>query len=160
MSQAVTKHELLQRLHAHHRQLRQLIAPLTSNQLEAKGVIGSWSIKDTIAHFIAHEQFALRELAAAQRGEVYQNPYTDTDLMNAHAVADCAELSIQQVMRAWEKSFQQVIQAVESLQDGDFAEDSSVMRWLNDTIDGALANNTYDHYVEHTPAIEAWIQQH
>jgi hypothetical protein len=28
---------------------------------------------------------------------------------------------------------------------------------LGDTVDGALANNTYTHYAEHLPALEAFV---
>lgn len=157
MTVEVTKQVLLQRLRAGYARFHQILTPLTPSQLETKGVIGSWSIKDTIAHFIAHEQFALCELAAAQRGETYENPYADTDTMNAGAVAQYAQAALDQVLLDWNTSFQQIIAAVESLREIDFAEDSLVVSCLSDTIDGALANNTYDHYAEHIPIIQAWI---
>lgn len=159
MTASMTKAALLQRLHAGYQQVEQLIAPLTSEQLQTKGVVGDWSIQDIIAHFIAHEQFALRELAAAQRDETYQNPYADTDVMNAEAVGQYAQLAVDHVMDAWEESFHQIITAVQLLADADFLADSAVVQRLGDTIDGALANNTYDHYAEHLPAMQTWIAQ-
>jgi hypothetical protein len=157
MTVEVTKQVLLQRLQASYAHFHQIITPLTSSQLETKGVIGSWSIKDTVAHFIAHEQFALRELAAAQGGETYDNPYEDVDTMNAVAVEQYTYASLDQVLLDWDISFQQIVTAVEALDETDFAADSPVVDCLNDTIDGALANNTYEHYAEHIPSIQAWI---
>jgi len=159
MTTNVNKQELLLRLQAGYDRFRQMIAHLTPAQLQTVGVIGTWSIKDVIAHFIAHEQFALRELAAARRVERYDNPFEDTDEMNGAAVAQNAGAPVEQVLLAWETSFRQVVAMVETLTDDEFAVDGPVVRCLDDTIDGALANNTYEHYSEHTPAILAWIEQ-
>jgi hypothetical protein len=159
MNTDVDKQELLRRLHSGFARLHQMIAHLTPQQLDTAGVIGTWSIKDTIAHFIAHEQFALNELSAARRGESYRNPFRDSDAMNAAAVAQYVDEPVDRVLRAWEASFRQVVATVDSLTEADFSPDGSVVHCLGDTIDGALANNTYEHYAEHLPAIEAWMRQ-
>ena len=65
------KQDLLERLHAGYKHFRLIIGDLTPLQLQTPGVVGHWSLKDLIAHFIAHEQFALRELVAARQGEHY-----------------------------------------------------------------------------------------
>jgi len=41
------------------------------------------------------------------------------------------------------------------LTESDFAPGSALEHALGDTVDGALANNTYEHYVEHLPGLEA-----
>jgi len=51
-----------------------------------------------------------------------------------------------------------VITAVRALSDADYDLNGPVAQVLEDTIDGALGNNTYDHYAEHLPEIEAWIR--
>jgi hypothetical protein len=155
----VDKSELLARLHTGYTQVHGLIAPLTPSQLQTGGVIDGWSIKDLIAHFIAHEQFALHEIAAAQRGEHFHHPYHDTDAMNAAIVAHYADTSPEQVLCDWERSFGQVIALVEGLTDAEFHASGAVVQLLGDTIDGALANNTYEHYAEHMPTLLAWLSQ-
>lgn len=157
MDRDIGKQELLQRLQSGYARFQQLIAHLTPAQLQAPGVIGRWSIKDLIAHFIAHEQFALSEIAAAQRGEKYHSPFQDSDEINAAVVEQYADTPAEEVFAAWETSFRGVVAAVQALADAEFAADGAVARLLEDTIDGALANNTYEHYAEHTPAVAAWI---
>ena len=157
MAEHVSKYELLQRLHKGCEQFRHLIAPLTHAELGTPGVLGAWSIKDIVAHFIAHEQFALGELAAARNGEAFEYPVEGTDAINAAATAQHSGTPAEQVLLRWEQSFRQVVALAEALAEADFAPDSAVVQRLGDTIDGALANNTYEHYAEHTPAVREWI---
>lgn len=159
MAAAIGKRELLARLHAGYNAFRQLIAPLSEAQMATPGAQGAWSVRDMLAHFVAHEQFALHELAAARRGEAYQHPISGSDAMNAAAVAEHSAAPAGEVLRAWEGSFRAVVAAVAALREEDFAEGSALTATLGDTIDGALANNTYEHYAEHTPALLAWLAQ-
>jgi hypothetical protein len=57
-----------------------------------------WAIKDVIAHFIAHEQFALRELQHALRGERYILDERATATMNERAVAERQHQSVTEVL--------------------------------------------------------------
>jgi hypothetical protein len=57
----------------------------------------------------------------------------------------------------WDRSYRQVMATVEALTADDFASGSALEQSLGDTIDGALATNTYAHYVEHTPRVEALV---
>ena len=77
---------LTEALEAARAKLDAALEGLNAEELTAPGTIGDWSIKDLLAHFIAHEQFALSELAAARRGETYRNPFQDSDEMNAAAL--------------------------------------------------------------------------
>jgi uncharacterized protein (TIGR03083 family) len=156
----VDQAELLRRLDQEYRRFHAIIAPLTPDQLRIPGVVGAWAIIDVIAHFIAHEQFALRELAHARQGEVYDPAENDTDAVNEQAVAEQRHQSVDEVLQAWDASYRQVLAAVRALSDADFDPAGPVAQVLDDSIDGALGNNTYDHYVEHMPAIESWIGQH
>jgi uncharacterized protein (TIGR03083 family) len=157
MGQHVDKVELLRRLDREYHRLHAVIAGLTPKQMQMPGVVEGWSIKDLIAHFIPHEQFALEELRHALRGEPLVVDAGSADTINDRVVAHQRQQSLAEVLAAWEQSFQQVVSAVEQLPDAAFDPAGPVVRTLDDTIDGALANNTYDHYAEHLPAIQAWI---
>jgi uncharacterized protein (TIGR03083 family) len=158
MESFVDRKELLSRLDFEYRRFRSNIAHLTPEQLQRPGAVGSWSIRDLIAHFIAHEQFALRELQHALRGERYQPDENETDVINARAVIERQGQSLDEVLRAWDESYRQIVAAVEALPDEAFDPSGSVVQLLEDTIDGALGNNTYQHYAEHLPSVMAWIQ--
>jgi hypothetical protein len=114
-------------------------------------------VRDLLAHLAAHEQRALAEIAAAQRGERLAIDYSCSAEFNAGAVYAWSTLSRETALAAWDDSFRQVIAAVEGLSQADFMPSSALEQVLGDTIDGALANNTYAHYAEHLPRLEAYI---
>jgi uncharacterized protein (TIGR03083 family) len=157
MEQQVDRVELLRRLDHEYSRFQAAVSFLSEEQMEMPGVVGAWSIKDLIAHFIAHEQFALQELQYALRGEAFAVAPAEADAINERAVAERRQHSLDQVIREWEQSYRQVVAAVEALSDADFDPAGPVVQALGDTIDGALGNNTYDHYAEHLPSVEAWI---
>jgi len=159
MEQFVDRAELLRRLERERRRFQAAIAPCTPAQLETPGVVGAWSIKDVVAHLIAHEQFALRELEYALRGERYMPDERETDAMNERAVDERRRQSAAEVLRAWDASVRQVDAAIRALPDAAFDPAGAVVQLLEDTIDGAFGNNTYEHYAEHLPAVEVWLRQ-
>jgi hypothetical protein len=79
------------------------------------------------------------------------------DEFNAGAAFASAPLQPVEALAAWDRSFRRVIEAVEELTEADFAPGSSLEQALGDTVDGALANNTYAHYAEHVQALTAFV---
>jgi uncharacterized protein (TIGR03083 family) len=150
----VSKAELLDRLQRDHTRLEAVLDRLTPAQLTAPGAIGAWSIKDLLAHLIAHEQRALEEVRSALRDERLEIDHAANDAFNAGAVTAYRALSLAAVREAWEASYRQVVETVATLPDAAFDPSGPVVAALADSIDGALANNTYAHYAEHRRQIE------
>ena len=119
--------------------------------------IGHWSVRDLLAHFVAHEQRALAEIAAARQGDRLAADPHGMDEFNAGAVFAWAPLQPVEALAAWDRSYRRVVEVVEELTEADFAPGSSLEQALGDTLDGALANNTYAHYAEHVQALKAFI---
>ena len=119
--------------------------------------IARWSVRDLLAHFVAHEQRALAEITAAWRGERLEIAPNGTSEFNAGGVLAWTPLQPAEVLAAWDRSYRRVVRIVEELSEADFALGSALEQALGDTVDGALANNTYTHYAEHVPALEAFV---
>lgn len=151
----VTKAELLRRLAAGYAAVGAVLAGLGDADLARPGVAGGWSAQDLLAHFIAHEQRALEELRHARRGARLAIDHGANDAFNDGAVLAWRGATPAQVRAAWAASFGQVVAAVEGLAEADFDPAGPVAAALDDTIDGALANNTYGHYAEHLPQLLA-----
>ncbi len=158
LTRVVDKPELLKRMETGRAQVLELIARVPAPQLDAPNTIGNWSVKDLLVHFIAQEQRAFEELKGAARGERPTIPSLSDDEFNAQAIQTRRNCSFAQVRAEWDASFAAIRAAVQALDEGDFEPFSPVCVLLEDTIDGALANNTYEHYQEHRPALEAWLQ--
>lgn len=155
----IGKDELLYRLDRSYEFFDALLARalLYGADVEAPGVVGVWSLKDVLAHLIAHEQRALGELAAAKQGRRLIINHAEIDSFNAGAVAACRVMPFALVRDQWQRSFRRVVEAVTALTDADFDPRGDVVRLLDDSIDGALANNTYAHYDYHGAQIAAWL---
>ena len=154
----MSKAELLSRIAQGQTAFAALLASLTDEQLAAPNVIGVWSVTDVLTHLIAHEQHALAELQHALRGERIADDPRSNEQVNRDAVEAASRQSPAQARASWNASCRQVVAALAALPDADFDPDSPVVDALGDTIDGAFANNTYEHYAEHLPDIEAWAK--
>src|SRR5258708_17053084 len=159
MKVIVDQAEILRRLNHEYQRFRDILTVLSPEQIETPGVVGDWSIKDVIAHFIIHEQFALLELGHARRDERFTLDESGAATMNDFAVATGRAQSLSELLHLWDLSYIQMVEAVQSLSDSDFDPSGPVVQALDDTIDGALANNTYDHYAEHLDQIFTWLER-
>jgi hypothetical protein len=153
----VGKAELLRRLKAGRNRFAAVLDAVPSSVFLRPNTIGQWSVRDLLAHFVAHEQRAMTEIATAQRRERLAIDHHSAAAFNAGAVFAWAPLGREDAVAAWERSYQQVVEMVEALRESDFAPGSALEQSLGDTIDGALANNTYAHYAEHLPRLEALV---
>lgn len=159
MAEMIDKAELLKRIRAGYMSFQAMLTKLTPVQMTEAKVIEMWTIKDCIAHLIAHEQFALQELDCALRGEPMIYDERDTDSINADTVVNSHLKPLDEVRAEWERSLKQVLDTIESLPDDVFVPGSLLEAQLGDSIDGAFVNNTYDHYADQENMIRAWMSQ-
>jgi hypothetical protein len=152
-SERVGKPEFLHRLKVG----RDRLDTVPSSVFLRPNTIGPWSVRDVLAHLVAHEQRALTEMASARREERRAIEHQRTAAFNAGAVFAWTPLGREDALAAWEQSYRQVVKGVETLRESDFALGSTLEQWLGETIDGALTNNTYAHDAEHRPRSEAVV---
>lgn len=154
----VGKAELLRRMERGFRYFDLLLTRLAVEiDPEAPGVIGAWSVKDVVAHLIAHEQRTIEEIERAKRGETLAIRHEENDSFNDGAVYACRAMSFDFVCSQWRRSYQSVVEVIDALDEADFEPESVVVKALHDSIDGAVANNTYEHYEYHGAEIESWL---
>jgi Mycothiol maleylpyruvate isomerase N-terminal domain len=156
----VEKRELLLRIRTSRDSVASLIAAIPPTAFLQTDALGHWSARDLLAHFVAHEQRALAEIVLAQRGERLTIDHAGADEFNAGAAFAWAPLQPAEARAAWDRSYRRVVEALEALSEADFAPGSALEQALGDTVDGALANNTYAHYAEHLPALEAFVARY
>jgi len=157
MSFDVTKDEILRRLVQEHDRLINLIDQFTPTEIKTPGLLGNWSIRDLFAHLIAHEQRALLELHYAQQGQHLHVVHAANDSFNDGATFACSLFDGATMRAVWEQSYRRVVETVAALPAEIFLPTSSAVKILDDSIDGALGNNTYGHYAEHRDDVERWL---
>jgi hypothetical protein len=153
----VGKSELLARIKTSRDAVASMVVAIPLEASLQSDTIDRWSVRDLLAHFVAHEQRALAEIAAAQRGECVATNSDGMSEFNAGATFAWAPLQADEALAAWDRSYRRVVEIVEELTEADFVPGSALEQALGDTVDGALANNTYAHYAEHLPALEAFV---
>lgn len=160
MEDRLERREILQRLRAEHRRLSAALEQLTPAQVMQPDVVGYWSVKDVVSHLVFWNQFAVAEVNAAGSGKAHPHPPGTGDEINAQAVAEHDGRDWGEVHSQFEQSCEQVITLVETLPDEAFEPDNRIEQILEETIHGALANNTYEHWPMHEAQIRMWMETH
>lgn len=150
LARFVDKATLLARMADERARFLELAATLTPDAHPG----AEWSVRDVIAHYIAHEQRARSELEAARRGERSADGVQDGEALNAEAVRSRRGIKYDALMEEWDASYGALRSSVEELSEADFDPFSPLCVALEDTVDGSVANNSYAHYLEHRLEIE------
>jgi len=158
MEERLSRDDILGRLSLEHQRLMDTFAGLTAEQWLAAGTVGTWTAKDVLAHLVYWNHFATDELRAAVSGTSYPHPEGTGDEINARAVASFQGWTADALRDAFEHSYNELIALVESLPVHTFEADNPIEKALDETIHGALANNTYEHWSIHEAQIREWIE--
>lgn len=139
-----TREAILNRLHDEYETLKALIDSLAVEQMVKPNVVGTWSIKDVIAHLVYWNMLPVREIKAALNGE---DPATviaveDDDTLHEEAVnktnAEVVDASLNQsvgdALADFVHSYQLVVKTVMELPDHAFIAGGDFERLLGDSI--------------------------
>ena len=157
-----TKAELLQFVQDGRIQLTTLIDQIPEKRMLEKGVETDWSIKDILAHITAWEAKMCAVFAEIQVSDAPPDwPATNeaVDELNASFYADNQNKRLAQVLVEFAASYPEAVAATEAMsEDNLFNPDRFAWRaerplWY------IVAGNTFGHYWDHIPNIEAWMKK-
>ncbi len=158
-----TKAELLERIRESRAALERAVEQAGEASL-TEGAPNGWTGKDYLAHIAAWETSLVALLRGEPRHEVmgldaatYQSG--NIDLLNENLYHRDRGLPLEDVLRRFHGTHAQVIAEVDRLTDADlyrpFADLQPDAPDNQDPIINWIAGNTFGHYDEHRPAIEA-----
>jgi uncharacterized protein (TIGR03083 family) len=159
MEERLSRDEILLRLALEYQRLMDTFARLTPDQWTEAGAVGIWTAKDVMAHLVFWNRFPVQELQAAVNGSTFAHPEGTGDDINARAVASFQGWTAEAVRSAFEHSYGELLECVKSLPKSAFEAGSPIEQALDDTVHGALANNTYEHWPIHEAQIRAWLER-
>ena len=148
------KQQLLKQLDKTWIALKESYAGLPDAQLAEPGVVGDWSIKDTLAHVTTWEEEALKYLpliAGGGRPPRYSVMYGGIDSFNAQMTQQKRSLSLSEVVRQLDETHGRLIDYVRSAPDEQFTQETRFRR--------RLRLDSYSHYPIHARAILQWREQ-
>ena len=145
------KQDLLQRAEQESDGLKAAIKGLDDRQMREVW-LGTWSVRDIVAHLTGWHREIIPALARLGRGEAphADGAYDDADAWNARFVAARQGLTPAALLDDLERSHRELVRAASRLPDEEFAE-GKIAPGLVDGVAGG-------HYQEHTAQIREWRQ--
>jgi uncharacterized protein (TIGR03083 family) len=153
------KAEVIERLRAARGELEELLAAMTSEQMQRPGVAGDWSVKDVLAHILwyAREELELiREPGAAASAlwDVAQDP------RNGLIREGLRDRPLDDVLSEMRQVFEAFVVAVDGLSDADMVTpgrfpgtSAERLPWQD------IGHNSWLHEREHTAMIRTWLNK-
>jgi hypothetical protein len=169
MSLPTSKSELLDRLRNERAQWQTLLNSIDASQIDVPGVVGIWSVKDTLAHVLAYEQFLADRMREIPTGATYHpgetqealdafqerfgypdfgSPLLDDDGPNAWIVQKYRAVTFPTLTHLEAQVFKDIQDLLAELSEGQLDQHDLYAR---------VASNTFEHYHEHSPDIRKWL---
>ena len=145
--------DLLRRCHEAHGQLEEVLSTLTDEEMLRPGFPPGWSVKDHLAHLAWWEQQSLQMLAGQpDPTEAIAGDAADEDtaltLVNEWIFTHNNERPLAEVRAAFDVSYQELLQMIESLPEETLAEQNE---WIS--------SNADHHYLEHLRMLRSWFER-
>jgi hypothetical protein len=150
----MTRQQLLKKLYKAWTLFNESYAGLSDSQLTQPGVMGTWSLKDILAHVTTWEEEALKYLPLIAQGDKpprYSTMYGGIDAFNARMMEQKQGLSLSEVVRQQDETHRRLIDYVQGVPEEQFARETRFRR--------RLRFDTYRHYAEHTRVIQEWRER-
>ena len=141
--------------------LESALARLTPAQMTEPDLPSNWSVKDLLAHLGRWEEHAVYLYAALVRGD---SPETirneeEVDAFNAETLEMFRPRSLDEVREYERTAYNELLHQVETAPEEDLF-DPARFAWTDgQPFVNLISVNTYDHYAEHMPALDAKLAE-
>ena len=123
MSHYIKRKETIDRFTNEHQKLKMLVSTLPEEIVLRKKIVGTWTLKDTIAHLAAWNWEAMEEVERVLSGKpTWPRRYEDKageDTFNQEAVEKRKDMSWKEVLNEWDESFLKQVQRMKKLTEGE-----------------------------------------
>jgi hypothetical protein len=151
--------ELVALIQATSTELELLISRLSVAQMNQPGAVGSWSVKDVLAHIAFWERYSANMLRAAQRGEMPELDVEDTtESRNASVVAQYYLTPLGAVIASWHAAREDLLDQIADLSEADLIDPQRFTWSEGRSLLHRIAINSYEHEQEHIEQIRAWMR--
>ena len=167
MGNPMNKIALLESMRTTRLQWDRLMQQIDESRMTQPILHGGWSIKDTIGHVAYYERWVQGWLEAAVRGQVTLATHRDSldvDARNAIIWGENWVRPLSEILGESKSVFDRLYQLVQVLPEGDliapYAYDRYVIPFWGRSMAlwECIADDSYDHYREHTANIYRWLE--
>lgn len=168
MTDPGSKKQLLETMQAERARWQGLLAAIDPQRMEGAGTAGPWPVKDVLAHIGAYERWLVDWLEAARQGQFPPSPILDPDdidLPGTLPPGTAPPRPLADILAEEEHVYQSLIEILGGLSEAELF-DPERTDWFVRPYWGegtalweAVAGLTYDHYREHSPGLQAYIDE-
>ncbi len=158
----MSKPKLLESIQNGYDLFKELLSAFDEEQMNQPGAIGKWSIKDTVAHIVVHEQRMIGWMRERLQGhypatpQPYAMPDDELDQLNEQIYQENLSWPLRGVMLALEQTHAEALKLVEESTEKDIFDPDCFQLRSGEPLWEAIAANTFWHYEEHGQDIRRW----
>lgn len=151
MPRPTTKKQLLETIQVERKALEQLLDELSPDQMTRLGVVGTWSVKDVLAHLIEWEQMVLSWYSAGLQGREMAIPaeglnWAQLPQLNQRIYEKHCNRALAEVQKDFKASFKKILKTIQSLSDEDLFTRRRYTWTRNNTLGAYFISSTSSHY--------------
>lgn len=134
---------------------KELLAEFDAEQMQRSGAFGKWSLKDTVAHIVVHEQRMIQWMNERLSGkhpvmfQPYAMPDDKLDQLNEEIYFEHRNRTLDDILRDLGKTHLEVLRLVEISVEEDLLDPARFQLLGGEPLWKAVAANTFEHYEEH-----------
>jgi hypothetical protein len=162
----MSKSLLLESIQNGYSLFKELLAEIDPEQMSEPGAVGKWSVKDTVAHIVVHEQRMIQWMKERLVGnhpatpQPYAMPDKELNELNEQIYEENRNRSLEEMMRDLNKSHAEVLVLVKTSTEEDLLDSTRFQLEGGEPLWEAIAANTFSHYEEHGQDIRRWQAQY
>lgn len=156
--QAFTKANLLQRILNGREQLDATLGRIPEKEMEEPLLHDGWSVKDVLGHLAFWEETVPLRFETGRAGREPE-PMGDMDALNARVLADFRRLSLDEVRRREQAAYRRLLDMVADATSDELFKPGYFVGTGEHPFLSWIAGNTWGHYEEHLPEINAWLDK-
>jgi hypothetical protein len=158
---SVNKIELINRIKTERAALNATLANLTPGQMVQPGAVGTWSVKDTLAHLAGWCSRSITLLFEVERGAKPSYPANagdpDWTRLNQQDWETQRDRPLDRVMADFHGTHAQLLKRLELIKDEALLFDSRRWSLRGKTLAEIVGGDSHEHDAEHRAQVEAWF---
>lgn len=159
---AMSRSKLLESIQTGYGLFKKLLAEFDAEQMNQPNVVGKWSVKDTIAHIIIHEQRMIQWMKERLQGKYpampqpYAMPDDALDELNEQIYQENRSRPLQDILRDLDETHLEALALVATSAEEALLNPDRFRLQGGEPLWEAIAANTFWHYEEHGQDIQKW----
>lgn len=160
---SLNKQVILERIATERRRLEGNLVAISHKDMLISGVVGTWSVKDLLAHLVEWERMFMRWYEAGLHGNRPDIPapgysWSEMDALNEHIFQKNKAHPLDEVLADFEDSYRQVYKLVEGIPEEDMFAVGSYDWVGNGNLVNYILANTANHYRWAKEKVRAWLK--